>query len=170
MSFGGDIKPLVQGDLVLIGSCLLQAFVSHHCGKPRRSNKKQTNKRKKQKKNTDYNPHKNPGIQCTWCTHSQPEKEMLSSDCESSSPSNSGSKPVLASPLLRGREIWRVDNGSRDTKPTLAEKWPNVGVIATYTTMSCSVGHTHLWYLHHTASLKMYIRIASQGEYLGGVC
>ena len=124
--------------------------------------------KKTKKRNTDYNPHKNPAIQCTWYAHSQPEKEMLSSDCESSSPSTSGSKPVLASPLLRGREIWRVDNGSRDTKPTLAEKWPNVGTIATCTNyvvfswtrprmvsctiplhwkwLLCSVGHAHLWY------------------------
>jgi len=37
-SFGGDVKPSVSGDLVKIGSCLLQALVSHYCDKPLRGN------------------------------------------------------------------------------------------------------------------------------------
>jgi len=39
MSFRGDIKLSVPGYLVSIGSCLLQALISHHCGKPLRGNK-----------------------------------------------------------------------------------------------------------------------------------
>jgi len=51
MSFGGDIKPLVQGDLVLKGPFLLQAFVSHHLKKPpKKKKKKKKNKKKKKKK------------------------------------------------------------------------------------------------------------------------
>ena len=38
VSFGGDIKPLVPGDLVSIGSFLLQALVGYHCGKTLRGN------------------------------------------------------------------------------------------------------------------------------------
>ena len=45
-SFRQDVKPLVPGDLVEIGSCLLQVLVSHYCGQPLRGNKKQ-----KQQKN-----------------------------------------------------------------------------------------------------------------------
>ena len=38
-SFIGDVKPSVPGDLVKVGSCLLQALISHYCGKPLRGNK-----------------------------------------------------------------------------------------------------------------------------------
>jgi len=43
MSFGGDTQQSVSRDLVSIGSCLLQALISHHCSKPLRGDKtKQT--------------------------------------------------------------------------------------------------------------------------------
>ena len=42
VSFGGDVKPSVPGDLVKIGFCLLQALISHYCGKPLRGNKNKT--------------------------------------------------------------------------------------------------------------------------------
>ena len=50
LKFGGDVKPLVLGDLVQIGSCLLQALVGHYCGKPLRGNKKQKQKKKNKNK------------------------------------------------------------------------------------------------------------------------
>jgi len=35
----GPLGLLVLGDLVQVGSCILQALVSHHCGKPLRGDK-----------------------------------------------------------------------------------------------------------------------------------
>jgi len=65
-SFRGDVKPLVPGDLVEIGSCLLQALVSHYCGKPSGITK---NKNKNKNKNKKMYIHRRlalfpPGLSC----------------------------------------------------------------------------------------------------------
>jgi len=52
VSFGGDIKLLAPGGAGLNSSCLLQGFVSHHCGKPLRGNKNKQKTNKQTSKKT----------------------------------------------------------------------------------------------------------------------